>query len=151
MSKLWMIGIGVMALSVAGAMAEGEAKQEAPAVDKPKHERKAEQVKAELKELSLEGVIQKIEHKRKDGQIATSLTLLTDDGTKVMLPKAGTGKAVPAVDLENMVGARVKIVGMGYEMERGGKKRCAIKTIKSFEKVVPVTAPVPAPAAAPAP
>jgi hypothetical protein len=143
MSKLWMIGVGVMALSVAGAIAQGEAKQEQAPADKPRHERKERMPKPELKELSMEGVLQKIEQKKKDGTVATSLKLVTDDGTEVMLPKKAGGKDAPAIDMDSQVGSRVKVVGMGSESDKGGKKRCFLKSIKSMEKVVPVAAPAP--------
>ncbi len=131
MSKTWMIGACVVALSVAGALAEGDVKPE----------KKATAVKAQPKEMNLEGVINKIEHKKKDGTVFITLKLLLDDGTEVSLPKAKPGVESPAAKLESAIGLRVRIVGTGYEMEKKGKKICGFSTIKSAEKVeVPAAA-----------
>ncbi len=131
MSKIWMIGACVMALSVAGAMAEGEVKAE----------KKAPAPKPELKELTLEGVVNKIENKKKDGTVTTALKLVMDDGSNVMLPKGKPGKDSPAASLESAIGLRVKVVGMGFEMEKKGKKVYGLRTITSAAKVeVPAAA-----------
>jgi hypothetical protein len=127
MKKLWMIGAGVIALSISGVKAEDQAKPEAPVVT----EEKVRHAKPELKELTIEGVLQKSEHKKKDGTLSPLITLVTDDGAQVWLPKNG-----PEANLESLIGSRVKVVGTGYEMDRGGKKRIGLKSIKSVEKVV---------------
>jgi len=145
MSKIWMIGASLMAFSVAGALAEAETKQEAAPLAPAKQELKALKPKSELKELSLEGVIHKIETKRKNGTVSTALKLVTDDGAVVMLPNDKPGKNDPAGGLESSVGLRVKIVGMGYESEKNGKKRCGLKTIKSVQKVEVPALPASAP------
>lgn len=128
MNKIWMIGACVVALSVAGARAEGDVNPEKnPPASKP-----------QLKELNLEGVIHKIEHKKQNGSVVITLRLVLDDGTLVSLPK---GKGALTANLESAIGLRVRIVGTGFEMEKNGKKRAGFQTIKSAEKVdVPAAA-----------
>jgi hypothetical protein len=146
MKKLWVIGASIVALSVGSALAEGDAG--APPVKKAKHEKPAaaaDQPKPELKELTLTGTIQKIECKKKDGTVENVLKLVTTDGAEVMLPKTVKGKdGVPAVNLEELAGSNVRVVGMGYEQEKGGKRRCQLKEIKTVEKVGAPVAPAPA-------
>lgn len=125
MKKTWLIGMGVVALAVGTALAEGEA----PAVPKDKEvkkEAKAPAVKPELKDITVIGVVEKATDK-KGGE---SFLLKTGDGVKVRLPK---GKNTP--DYASLLGATVKIAGKGYEMEKNGKKHCVLKTITSADKV----------------
>ena len=155
MRKLWMIGAGIVSLSVAGALAQGDATQVAPGGDNVKHARHAEGPKPEMKELTLTGTVQKVEHKKKDGTVFTAFKLVTVDGIDVMLSKNPAAKnGAPAIDLESLVGSNVKIVGMGFEMDHNGKKMYHLNSITSAEKVGMPVAPAaatPAPAAAPAP
>lgn len=150
MQKLWIVGAGVVALSVAVAFAQddaGKAKHEKKA-DAPKAEKKvgeakpkAEAPKVEMKEMTVEGMLSKVEGKDKEGKPTTSLKMVTDDGTAVALPRMKAGDAA-APNLENYAGSRVKIVGMGTEREAKGKKSILLKSIKTIEKVgAPAAAP----------
>jgi hypothetical protein len=151
MHKLWMIGVGVISLSVACAVAQDDAakaknekKADAPKVEKKAGEAKvkADAPKVEMKEMTVEGMLSKVEGKDKEGKPTTTLKMVTDDGTAVALPRMKAGDAA-AVNLENHAGSRVKIIGMGTEREAKGKKSILLKSIKTIEKVG-------APAAAPA-
>lgn len=143
LKKLLCVSAGVVAVSIACAVAG-----DAPA--KPKHERKAaaDAPKPELKEMTVSGTISKQESKNKAGEAVTTLILTSDDGSTIRLPpsrKAGKD-AAGAINLEEYVGVKVKLTGMGYEKDtKGGKKMIALSKITNVEKIADQ-----APAAAPA-
>lgn len=152
MQKVWTIGVGVITLSVAVALAQGDAagkvkhekKAEGAKVEKKaegaKAEQKADKPKVELKEMTVEGMLTKVEGKGKDGAPVVSYKMATDAGVDVALPRVKAGEA-SAVNFENFAGSRVKIVGMGAEGESKGKKRIMLKSIKTIEKVAAAAAP----------
>ena len=80
-----------------------------------------------LKEMTLIGTVDKVENKKKDGSpMMTWYTLTGDDGIVAHLPK---GK------VEEFVGSKVKLVGMGYDTVKHGKPAKTIESISSIEKV----------------
>lgn len=145
LKKLLCVSAGVLAMTMACATAQDAGAPPA----KPKHERKADAApKPEMKELTVTGTLAKQESKNKKGEAVVSYVLTTEDGATVKLPtprKSGKD-AAGAVDLEQYVGVKVKVSGMGYEKEgKGGKKSIALSKINNVEKVADA-----APAAAPA-
>jgi hypothetical protein len=111
----------VSALAVAVAATEIRAAEDTGAA-KPAQKSPA----PELKEMTLTGVVEKVENKKKDGSpMMTWFTLTGEDGIVAHLPK---GK------VEEFVGMKVKLVGMGFDTTKRGKPARTIETIKSIQK-----------------
>lgn len=88
------------------------------------HPAKSEQT---LKEMTLTGVVTKLQNMKKDGTpFMTWFTLTTEDGVATHLPK---GK------IEEFVGMRVRLVGMGFDTVKRGKPARTIESITSIEKL----------------
>lgn len=90
--------------------------------------------KAALRDVTLTGTITKTEKKRGENTTVTYV-LINEDGTKATLPKSKAKGDEEAINLEDYVDAKVKLVGKGIERGRGGKKRITIRTIVSVEEV----------------
>ena len=99
--------------------------------------------KQELVTIDLEGKITKSETKGKNGQIFNYYYIEIAEGekvrlTKTALPKAGKdkdGKKTKPIQLDELVGAKVKLSGKGYTKElKNKKKRTYVKAIDSIEK-----------------
>lgn len=99
--------------------------------------------KKELKDITLTGTITKVEKKIKE---KTSVTyVLTDkDGNKVNLPKPKAKGEEKAINLDDYVDAKVKLVGKGTETVRREKKTIRLSSIVSIEKVVEKDVEMPA-------
>ncbi len=124
MKKLWMIGAGVVTMTVTGAMAQGEPTIGGTAAPG----QNSGQVTVGLKEMAFEGVVR---------LMSSGLVLVTDDGTLVRLPMS-VPTVAGAVDLKTYDGSRVKVVGMGGEARtNSGKKSITLKSIKTIDKVAP--------------
>ena len=108
MKKLWLVGVGVVALVTAVAVAGEKAKEKAAA----KAEKEAVAA-APAVEMTLTGTVEKIERKGKNGVVfMTWFELAGDDGVVTHLPK---GK------VEEYVGEKVRIVGTGEEINKKEK------------------------------
>ena len=143
MKKLLCLSAGIVAMSVFCATAEQAAPPAAPDAAGAAAVKAEPSAKPEVKEITVTGTISQQEMKNKKGETITGFTLKSDDGTTVRLPKSGKAGA-PAFKLEDYVGAKVKVTGMGYEREHKGKKMIGLQKITAIDKVVD------APAAAPA-
>ena len=103
----------------------------------------AEKAKPELVAIALEGKITKLETKGKNGQTFNYYYIEIAEGekvrlTKTALPKVGKdkdGKKTKPIQLDELVGANVKLSGKGYTKElKNKKKRTYVKAIDSIEK-----------------
>lgn len=105
---------------------------------------KAKKGEKALKEITLTGIITKVEKKR--GEKTTVTYVLTDEaGTKVTLPKPeAPEEGEEAINLDEYVDAKVKLVGKGTERVRGKKKTIRLSRIVSIEKVVEKNVEAPA-------
>ena len=98
----------------------------------PKKARKAKKAKAavHLATLTLTGTIVKNDK--------GSFMLTTDDGATLKLPKPKARKkkdAPPAINLDEYVDTKVKLVGKGTEKGEGEKKKIALRTITHIDKL----------------
>lgn len=134
MKKALVMGMGMLVLSMAMAQAEGNA----PAATKAPEAKKeaAPVVKPELKDLTLVGTVEK-----KGSPKGDMYFLVMEDGTRARLPKGND-----APDFAALVGAKVKVVGKGFELEKNGRKRIGLKSVTSTEKVADAPAAPAAPA-----
>ncbi len=122
MKNLYGIALAVFALTLTGALAE-ETAAPAPA-DKTAPKPHQELV---TQDLTVVGTVTKSENKKKDGSpMMTWFSLIDEQGQEVRVPK---GK------VEEYVGAKVKVTGKGYSMEKKGKTIRAFKTITTIEKI----------------
>ncbi len=120
MKKVYSIAMAVFTLAVSGTLA----KEAAVPAEKPDAKPAKEIV---LQDMTVVGTITKHENKKKDGSpLMTWFNLVDEEGAEIRLPK---GK------VEEFVGAKVKITGGGYSMEKKGKTVRAFKTITTIEKV----------------
>lgn len=120
MKKVYSIVLAVLALAITGAMAEEAAVPAEKAAKKPEKE-------LVTQDMTIVGTITKCENKKKDGTpMMTWYNLVDEEGKEVRLPK---GK------VEEFAGAKVKVTGTGYSMEKKGKTIRAFKTITTIEKV----------------
>ncbi len=122
----------LLALAVFGAPANGFSadKAEKPAT---KAEAKKKKPAPELSTLSVSGKVSKKETKGKDGKTYKYYSVNTSDGKTIRLTKTALGKK-SKVNLEDFVGAEVKISGQGYETGSGKKQRLVLKKIEKIEK-----------------
>lgn len=122
----------LLALAVFGAPATTFAadKAEKPAA---KTEAKKKKPAPELSSVSVSGKVSKKETKGKDGKTYKYYSVSTSDGKVVRLSKSALGKK-SKVNLEDFVGAEVKVSGQGYETGEGKKKRVVLKKIEKIEK-----------------
>ena len=121
MKKLWMVGVGVVAMAVAAAVAGEKAKE------KPTAKAEKDVAAAPAVEMTLTGTVEKIERKGKNGAVfMTWFELAGDDGVMTHLPK---GK------VEEYVGEKVRIVGSGEEINKKEKVTRKLETITSIEKL----------------
>jgi hypothetical protein len=152
MKKLLCLSAGIVALSVFCATAEEVAPPPVPdatASNAVKAEQKSITMsKPVLKEVTVTGTISQQEMKNKKGETVTMFIMKSDDGSTVRLPRSGKPDSPTAFKLEDYVGAKVKITGMGYEREHKGKTMIGLQKIMTIDKVV--DSPAAAPAAAPA-
>lgn len=136
MKKLLVIGASVAAMMAGVAIAE-EAAPAAPAVPAvpAKVEKKAPA--APMVDLTVNGVLEKVEHKKKDGTSKAAYQIKGDDGSITKLQgKVSVKKGEPAVDLEALVGAKVTVVGKGREVtNKQGIKMRMIGKIDSITKI----------------
>lgn len=130
MKKIALIGIGIVALSVGSVWAEGQAAApaEAPKADAPQKVQKAPAVAPPLEDVVVSGVVTE----EKDKKDKVFLVLVGEDGSKVRLPGP---KGKDAVNMKDMVGAKVKVTGKGYVKDVKGKKVSMLKTITAVEKL----------------
>jgi len=143
MKKLLYVSAGVVALSIFCARADEAAPGAAPAKKEHKQDAAA---KVEVKEMTLTGTISKQETKGKKDQPVVNYSLATDDGSTVKLPMAKG-----ALKIEDFVGVKVKLTGVGGEkVGHDGKKVVFIQKITNIEKVAD-QAPAPTPAPTPTP
>lgn len=105
-------------------------KAEKPAA---KSEARKKKPAPELSSVTISGKVSKKETKGKDGKIYKYYSVNTSDGKVVRLTKSALGKK-SKVNLEELVGAEVKVTGKGYETGEGKKKRVVIKKIETIEK-----------------
>jgi hypothetical protein len=103
----------------------------------------AKKAKQELVTIELEGKITKSETKGKNGQIFNYYYIEIAEGEKVRLTKTALpkvvkgkdGKKTKPIQLDELVGAKVKLSGKGYTKElKNKKKRTYVKAIDSIEK-----------------
>ena len=119
MKRLCLVGALVMAVAVANGGEKAKEKGEAKA--------EKEVAAAPGLEMTLTGTIEKVEKDKKDGTpFMTWYELVGDDGVRTHLPK---GK------VEEFVGMKVKIVGMGEETKKKHTVARKLETITSIEKV----------------
>jgi len=118
-----MIGVGVVALSTVGLMAEDVLT--APAAKEP-GAAKAEQ------EFTLTGTLTKVERANAAGVKEVSF-VLTQAGEVVarLAPKAADAAGI---NLETFAKAKVNLVGTGHEMQLHGKKTIFISQVTKIEK-----------------
>lgn len=92
--------------------------------------------KTELKDITLTGIITKVEKKTEEKTTVTYV--LTDEkGNKINLPKPKVIGVEKAINLDDYVDAKVKLVGKGMETQRGGERKIVtIIKIVSVEKVI---------------
>lgn len=122
MKKVWLVGVIVMTLCMAGATAK-EGKE--PAAKDEKKAGAAKELATE--EMTITGTIDKMEKKKKDGTpMMTWYRLIDEDCREVRVPKG---------EVEKYVGCKVKVTGQGYTLEKKGKTMRAFKTITSIEKL----------------
>ena len=120
MNKVYGIALAVVALAITGARAENAAVPADKVAEKPAKE-------LATQDMTIVGTITKHENKKKDGTpMMTWFNLVDENGGEVRLPK---GK------VEEYLGAKVKVTGTGYSMEKKGKTIRAFKTITTIEKV----------------
>lgn len=120
MKKVYSLALAALVLAGSGAMAEEKA---APA-DKPAMKPEKELAATDM---TVVGTVTKHENKKKDGSpMMTWYNLVEADGKEIRLPK---GK------VEEYEGAKVKVTGTGYTIEKKGKTVRAFKTITAIEKV----------------
>jgi len=143
MKKLLCLSAGIVAMTVLCATAEEATPPPVPAPEGVAAV-KAQPAKPELKEMTLSGTISQKDVTNKKGEVKPMFVLTSEDGATVNLPAKAKGKDGAAIKLADYVGAKVTIVGMGYERERKGKKTVGLVKITSIEKSGD------APAAAPA-
>lgn len=119
MKKLAVIGALVMAVAVVNGGEKAKGKEAANG--------EKEAVAAPAIELTLSGKVEKVEKKKKDGTVfMTWYRLVGDDGVTTHLPK---GK------VEEYVGEKVKVTGMGSETKKKDKVERKLETIASIEKI----------------
>jgi hypothetical protein len=144
MKKLLCLSAGIVAMTVFCATAEQAAPPPVPGTEGTAAVKAEAPAKPELKEMTLTGTISQKEITNKKGEAKTMFILTSEDGTIVNLTVKAKGKDGAAIQMADFVGAKAKVVGMGYEKERKGKKTVGLAKITSIEKVAD------APAAAPA-
>lgn len=126
MKKVYSIALAVLALTIAGAVAE-----EAAHADKTPAKHEKEQATQDMTAI---GTVTKHENKKKDGStLMTWYTLTDEEGKEVHLPKEKAGE---------FVGVRVKVTGTGYITEKKGKTVRTFKTVATIEKADAPAAPV---------
>ncbi len=137
MKKLLCVSASVLAMSVFCASAEDAAKPAdaaAPAVEKVKKEHKADMPKPVAREMTVTGVISKTEAPNKKGEATVTYVLTGDDGATIRLPNRPSKTGTAPVKFEEYVGVKVKIAGLGFEKDVGGKKKVALVKINTIEK-----------------
>lgn len=118
MLRLLLAGL----LGMAVATAHGAEKGKEPGAWKADKE-----VAAAGKEMTLTGTVEKMERKKKDGAVfMTWFQLSGDDGVVTRLPKE---------KVEEYVGQKVRIVGVGEETRKKDKTMRRIESITSIEKI----------------
>ena len=133
MKKSVVVMASVLALSVIGARAEQTGDTNA-APHKGGHgmERPAAQ------QITVTGTLSKNAWTNNTtGKTMVGYVLTDSEGNKVrIMGRRGPGEQTGvASKLEPFVNAKVKIVGMGFQMERDGKKTTHIREVISVEKV----------------
>ena len=135
MKKVCVAGLMILALAVNGMAATDKA-------DKVVAKEKKADRELNLQEMTITGTVDKMEKKKKDGTpMMTWFRLIDEDCKEIKVPK---GK------IEEFVGCKVKVTGMGYTIEKKGKTMRAFKTITNVEKIEGPSAAAPAAAAEPA-
>ena len=128
MKKVVLVCLMVAAVSMVGSLT-------AKAGDK--HAKTAKADKPALQEMTVVGTVEKVEKQKKDGtDVKTTFKLTDADGTEVDLPKG---------QIEQYVGKKVKVTGMG---SIGANNVKHIKTITKIENA-DIAAVVPAAPTAP--
>jgi len=128
MKKLCMIGLVAMAMTLTGA----QAKDEAMGTAKQEKEAKTEQ-DANLQEVTLTGTVEKVEKKKKDGSVMMAWFVLVDEaGKQIHLPK---GK------VDEFLGSKVRITGMGIVSQKKGKEVVSLKSVISVDKIEATATP----------
>lgn len=129
MRKSAVVVMGVVLVTVAGmALAE-----EATEGKKREH-------KVALKDMSVTGVLSKVESKDKEGNLRVSYVVTDDAGEKTRVPapraKAGAEVAVAdALNLDDFVDQKVTITGKGAE--RKGKNGEMHLSLMKVDSIVP--------------
>ena len=135
MKKVCLAGLVVLALTITGMAATANG-------DKAAQKEKQTGKELNLQEMTITGTVDKMEKKKKDGTpMMTWFRLIDEDCKEIKVPK---GK------VEEFVGCKVKVTGMGYSIEKKGKTMRAFKTITNIEKIEGPAAAAPAPAPVPA-
>jgi len=117
MKKILSICLMVMMVTAVGSMA-AEKKHSVAKTDKI----------VTLQNLTVEGVVEKVEKKKETGPDPKFEYKLTEeDGTVVFLPKGEMG-------LDQYVGKKVTVTGQDSNSEKKGKKIKMFKTITKIEK-----------------
>jgi hypothetical protein len=129
MKKILVIGASVAAMMAGMAIAE----EAAPAAQ-------AAPVKVEKKtpaapvDLTVSGILEKVEHKKKDGTATWVYQIKGEDGSITRLQGKGK-KGDSAVEWDSWVGAKVTVVGKGRELtNKQGVKMRMIRKIVSITK-----------------
>jgi hypothetical protein len=121
MKKLWLVGVGALVMAVTAVYAGEKGK------DKPAEQADKEMAAVAGTEMTVTGIVEKMERKKKDGTpFMTWFQLTGEDGVITHLPK---GK------VEDYVGMKVTITGTGEETRKRNKTARKLETITSIEKV----------------
>ena len=119
MKRLWLAGVGALALATSTLTVPAAAGTDAVP-------EKKESATEALQPMTLTGTVEKVEKLKKDGTpMMTWYTLTGEDGASTHLPK---GK------VEAFVGKKVKITGTGSEETKKGKTTRRLETIASIEE-----------------
>jgi len=117
MKKVLTICLMVMMVTMGGSIA-AEKKHSVAKTDKI----------VTLQNMTVEGVVEKVEKKKETGPDPKfEFKLTEEDGTVVFLPKGEIG-------LDQYVGKKVTVTGQGSNSEKKGKKSRMFKTITKIEK-----------------
>ncbi len=125
MKKLGLLGL-MMTFVATGVLAEDN-------TDKAASPGKNAEKELTTQELTIIGTVKKMEKLKKDGSpMMTWFRLIDEAGSEVRVPK---GK------IEDYVGCKVKVTGLGYTLEKKNKTARAFKTITTIEKLEGESAP----------